>query len=149
MKIAKYLFLAAVVALVSVGFTSCNGYSSKAAEKMSERYSDGDMTKDDFSKCIDWVEKCYEDYEKEFESIINEAKNEKKFKKLYEEKIEDKFEDKWENIDDIIKLLNEAAYEEDKSMGSSNIKRWEKVNEKHNKKMEKLYEKGQKKFDKD
>lgn len=104
------------------------------------------MKKDDFSKCIDWVEKYSEEYLKGYEEIIQDSKNEKKFDKNLED-FEEKMEDKWDGIDDVIEMLKSASRDEDKAMGSSNIKRWEKLFEKQREKMSKLYEKKYKKFD--
>lgn len=136
----------ALAVVFSLGLTSCGGFSEKAAEKMVEKYDDGDMKKDDFTKCIDWVEKYSEEYVKGFEEVIQDSKNEKKFDKNFED-FEEKMDEKWDGIDDVIELLNNASYEEDKDMGSSNIKRWEKLSEKHNEKLVKLNEKKYKKFD--
>lgn len=146
MRLTKILGALALAVICSLTLSSCGGYSSKAAEKMVEKFDEGDMKKDDFSKCIDWVEEAYKDQEEMFEECISESKNEKKFEKKIED-AEEKWDDKWEDIDDVIEMLNKAAYEEDKDMGSSNIKRWEKVKEKHFEKLEKLTEKATKKFD--
>ncbi len=146
MRLTKILGAMAIAFIFSLGLTSCGGFSEKAAEKMVEKYDDGDMKKDDFSKCIDWVEKYYQDYEKGIEDAIQDSKNEKKFSKNIED-FEDKFEDKWDGIEDVIEMLNRASYDDDKDMGSSNIKRWEKLTEKHGEKIDKLREKAVKKFD--
>lgn len=146
MRLTKILGAMAIALIFSLGLTSCGGFSEKAAEKMVEKYDDGDMKKDDFSKCIDWVEKYYQECEKAFEDVIQDSKNEKKAKKNLED-AEEKIEDKWDGIEDVIEMLNSASYDEDKDMGSSNIKRWDKVKEKHIEKMGKLSDKAEKKFD--
>lgn len=145
MRLTRIAGVLALIAIFSFGLSSC-GYSEKAAEKMVEKYDDGDMTKDDFSKCIDWMEEAYGNQEDILDELISDSKNLKRFEKNIED-AEEEYEKKWADIDDIENLLDEASYGEDKDMGSSNIKRWEKLKEKHGEKMDKLFEKARKKFD--
>lgn len=144
----KILGLMALVAICCLSFTSCSSYSPKAAEKMVDKYDDGDMKKADYETCIKWVEDYWADCEKGYEKAIADSKSEKKFEKALDKLDEELTDDKWEDIDDIIKMLNEASYDAEDDMGSANAKRWEKLRDKHNDKMEKLWEKAQKKFDK-
>lgn len=135
--------LVALIAIFGLTLTSCGGLSEKAAEKMEEKYDDGDMTKKDYEKCIEWVDAFSQDYIKLCEDAMKEAKNEKKWEKKVEE-IEEKLDKDWAGIDDIIKILTESDEDE---MGSSNYKKWEKIIEKFSEKQLKIREKLQDKFD--
>ena len=143
MKIAKMFGHLALIAIFGLSLTSCGGYSERAAEKMEEKFDDGDMTKKDYEKCIEWAEAYFQDYNKLCEDAVKEAKNEKKWNKLVEE-IEDKLDKDWEDFDTILKILMQSDEDE---MGSANYKKWEKALEKAMEKNAKIQEKLSEKFE--
>lgn len=146
MKIAKILGLVAMMAIFGLTLTSCGGYSAKAAEKMQEKFDDGEMKKDDYTKCLEWVEAYIKDWEELTEKGIKEVKNEKQWEKQKEE-IEEQLEKDWEDIDTIAEILAKAYADDDKDMGSSNMNKFEKLMEKASDKQDKVREQLAKKLD--
>lgn len=144
MRKMRYWGLLALLALVCVAFSSC-GYSQKSAEKMVERYESGDMTQEDYEKCITWVEQYTDEYVAELEEVLATAKNGKKFSKMAED-VDEKMDDKWADIDDVIEMLNEASYKDEKEMRRSNVKRWKKLNDSFDRRFSRIIEKASKKF---
>jgi len=139
MKIVKMLGLVALIAIFGLSLTSCGGYSAKAAEKMKEKYDDGEMKKEDYTKCIEWMEEYIKDWEGLTEKGIKDVKNAKQWEKKKEE-IEEQLDKDWEDIDTIDDLLTEACSSDEKGMGSSNQKKFENLVEKVFKKAGKLQE---------
>ncbi|MCM1006063.1 MAG: hypothetical protein NC402_07190 [Prevotella sp.] len=144
MKAIKSLSLALLMIFFCCGLTSCAGFSDKDGQKIMDKFDEGDMTKEDYTKCMDKVEEYCVYLEEELNQIIADNKNKKKFKKALDD-LEEEIDEKWGGIEDVVEVMNKA---EEKEMGSSNSKKWEKFSEKWSKKFgETIYKKVDKKFE--
>ncbi|MCM1319266.1 MAG: hypothetical protein NC217_02660 [Muribaculaceae bacterium] len=153
MKTLKYFMMLAAIALMGISMTSCNGYSSKQGEKLADKYSDGEITKDDVAEAID----VYEEYalyvEEELNKLLDKVgKNDKKFTNGLED-LQEKIENKWGGIADIYDMFTDTSidYEKkEKELGKNNIKRMEKFVDKWGKKFgETIAKKVENKYDED
>lgn len=144
MKTLKLGALMLFMGILAIAFTSCGGYSPKAAEKMVEKCDDDKMKKGDWEQCIEWIEEAYTDQLDAIEECIKQSKDSDQFEEKTD-KAQEKFEKKWEDIEDIESMLDNYTNQED--MGKANRKKYEKVKENFQKRLNKLQEKAMKKFD--
>ncbi len=145
MRINKISGIFVLVAMFVIGLTSCGGYSEKAGEKMIEKYEDGEITKDDIATCIDWVEDAQNESLESMEDVLEKSGNRRQFDSKMED-AQDIFDKKWDGMEEVVEMLDKAAIDKDNTMGSSDKKRWQKVQDKFHDKVMKFYEKVNKKF---
>lgn len=143
--------MAAFVAVMGIGITSCGGYSDKQGEKLSDKYADGDITKDEVAEAIDVYEEYAVFVEEELDNLLDKVgKNDKKFTAGLEE-LQEKIEGKWGGISYIYDMFYDRTtdYEKkEKELGKNNVKRMNKLVEKWSKKFgETIYKKVVNKFD--
>lgn len=151
MKTLKFIMLAVFSAIMALGMTSCGGYSDKQGEKLSDKYADGDLSKEDVAEAIDVYEEYAVYVEEELNKLLDKVgKNEKKFTTGLDD-LKEKIENKWDGVSYIYDMFadNKTSYEKkEKELGKNNIKRMQKLIEKWNKKFgETILKKIENKFD--
>lgn len=144
MRSIRKISLLTLFAVMGILLTGCGGYSERSGEKMMKKFENGDMTKDDYAKCLDVLDEYIQDMDKEIGELIANSSNEKKFIKGLEE-LDERSEDKWGGVEDLGEIFEDS---DEKEIGSSNMKRLNKLVEKAQKKFFVTYrEKIAKKYD--
>ena len=117
MRINKISGIFVLVAMFVIGLTSCGGYSEEAENESLESMED----------------------------ILEKSGNRRQFDNKMEE-AQNIFDKKWDGMEEVVEMLDKAAIDKDNTMGSSDKKRWQKVQDKFHDKVMKFYEKVNKKF---
>lgn len=130
MKAIKYLAMVAMVALLGVTMTSCGGYSNGKAKDMIVKNNDGKLEEADYATMIEWVQEYYDNYNDEWESIIEDNKDNKQEYDFAAAEMKADFAGDYTFIDDIETILSTNAIDEKKA-GKENKEAWEKLTTKN------------------
>lgn len=129
MKAIKYLAMVAMVALLGVTMTSCGGYSNGKAKDMIVKDKDGKLEEADYATMIEWVQEYYDNYNDEWEGVIEDNKDNKQEYDFAKAEMDADFAGDYTFIDGIKSILNTNGSDEKKA-GKENKEAWEKLNAK-------------------
>lgn len=129
MKAIKYLAMVAMVALLGVTMTSCGGYSNGKAKDMIVKDKDGKLEEADYATMIEWVQEYYDNYNDEWEGVIEDNKDNKQEYDFAKAEMDADFAGDYTFIDGIKSILNSNGSDEKKA-GKENKEAWEKLNAK-------------------